>query len=227
MAISFALITEGVSEHRIIKFILQHFFDEEPDITQIQPQIINEKQVSSPGGWNEVIKYCSREEDLRNILEYNDFIIIQIDTDMCEIAPYSVSRMVEGRERTDEELYNAVRERLLSSISETIDYSRVIFAICINMIECWLLPIYETGKKGCATKNCLGRLNTGLRRNSIHVITDKNSNESQNSYDLILGHIKRISEIEECAARQWSFNRFLIDLRSATRGPSLKENIQG
>lgn len=212
MAISFALITEGPSEHRVIKQILQHFFDEEPDVTQIQPLLLDGKQGLTPGGWNEVLKYCSRETDLNNILEYNDYILIQIDTDMCEVAPYSVSRRVDGRTRTEEELYNAVRERLLSAIPETLDLSRVLFAICINMIECWLLPVFESGKKGCATTNCVSRLNNSLRRNGIHIITDKNSNEAQRTYGIILHNLKKRSEIEHYSLQQWSFARFVQDL---------------
>ena len=41
----FALITEGPSEHRIIKHIIAKYFkDQEPEINQIQPKIVNEKQ---------------------------------------------------------------------------------------------------------------------------------------------------------------------------------------
>lgn len=214
MAISFALITEGPSEHRVIKHLLQHFFDEEPDIAQIQPQMINGKQGLTPGGWNEVLKYCSRENDLKNILEYNDYVLIQIDTDMCEEDPYSVPRMVEGRMRTEEELYYAVRERLSSLIPETIDRSRFVFAICINMIECWLLPVYENGIKGKAICNCIDRLNRSLRRNDIHIITEKNSTEAQRVYGIILSNMKRRPEIERYAMIQWSFNRFVQDLEA-------------
>ncbi len=41
---TFALITEGISEHRIIKHILLKCFKEfDPDINQIQPKISNDK----------------------------------------------------------------------------------------------------------------------------------------------------------------------------------------
>lgn len=212
MALSFALITEGVSEHRIIKYILQHYFDEEPDIHQIQPQIVSGKQGEIPGGWNEVLKYCKREEDLNNILQYNDFIVFQIDTDMCEIAPFSVSRSDNGVEKSDEELYDSVRTRLLSDIPDSVDKSRLLFAICINMIECWFLPVFERGKKACATKNCLSRLNDNLRKQDIHIITEKNSDVAQITYDKILGYLKKKKDIISFAVDQWSFNRFIQDL---------------
>lgn len=213
MAKSFALISEGVSEYRIIKHILQHYCEEEPSITQIQPKISDNKQVGV-GGWNEVIKFCSREEDLRNILEYNDYIVIQIDTDMCETAPYSVKRRIGERELSVDELYLSVRKRLLKEIPQTIDNTRILFAVCIDMIECWLLPIFETRKKSCATQNCLKRLNNCLKRNDIHIITDKNSEISRRSYSSILSFWKRRDDILISADHQWSLKRFLLELDS-------------
>jgi len=72
----FALITEGVSEHRIIKHILEKYFKESNVFfRQIQPQINNEKQKSG-GGWSEVLKYCKRDDDLKEIFNTNDYLII-------------------------------------------------------------------------------------------------------------------------------------------------------
>lgn len=88
----FALITEGVSEHRIIKHIIAKFFKEqEPDINQIQPKMLNEKQETT-GGWVEVLKYCEREE-LRSILIENDYLVIQIDTDQSQTTPFNINHL--------------------------------------------------------------------------------------------------------------------------------------
>ena len=59
---NFGLITEGASEHKIIKHLVSRYFkDEMLIINQIQPKIVNDRQETT-GGWNEVLKYCEREE---------------------------------------------------------------------------------------------------------------------------------------------------------------------
>lgn len=124
MAKTFALITEGASEHFVIKHILQRYCLEEPVINQIQPQLINDKQ-ENIGGWHEVIKYCGRTSDLQEILKRNDYIVIQIDTDMCETEPYSVSR---NGAASHQELWAKVRERIVdknSELSRSV-YSRIL-----------------------------------------------------------------------------------------------------
>ena len=209
---SFALITEGASEHQIIKHILLHYMPEEPDIHQIQPQLLNGKQ-QNIGGWNEVLKYCEREEDLQAILKLNDFVVIQIDTDQCEIEPYSVSRMENGKLVDAEQLWERVYDRIMSAIPDTIDKSRVIVAICTETIECWLLPVCcarEVDKRH--TNQCLNHLNHELRRMGINPITDKNSDRARSSYSIVLSKMRKIKDIKDAAELHCGFSKFLSEL---------------
>jgi len=116
----FALITEGPSEHRIIKHIIAKYFrDKEPEINQIQPKIVNEKQETT-GGWNEVLKYCEREE-LKDIFIENDYLIIQIDTDQSQTKPFNVSHSKHTNKlKTVDELYIDVVEKLKGLIKSEI-----------------------------------------------------------------------------------------------------------
>lgn len=214
--LKFALITEGISEHNIIKHILQRYCCKEPIINQLQPQVIDNKQ-RTIGGWSEVLKYCEREGDLQEALRNNDYIVIQIDTDMCETSPFSVAKQENGRMLTEIELWNKVAERLLYAIPDSIDKSRIVLAISSDIIECWLLPIFctnETTKK----KNfgCLNQLNAELRRNNLHPITDKNSNQAQRTYRIILKLIKKRNDIKKCADYHYGFNMFLQQLSNIT-----------
>lgn len=210
--LKFALITEGISEHNIIKHILQRYCDKEPIINQLQPQIIDSKQ-RTIGGWCEVLKYCEREADLQEALRNNDYIVIQIDTDMCETSPFSVSKQENGRMLTEQELWNRVSERLHSAIPDSIDKSRIIFAISSDIIECWLLPIFCTSE---VTKKkvlgCLSKLNAELKRNNLHPITDKNSIQAQRTYRSILKLIKKRNDIKKCADYHYGFKEFLQQL---------------
>lgn len=210
---SFALITEGVSEHQIIKHILQRYLDEEPEIQQLQPEIIDGKQ-RAIGGWNEVLKYCEREENLQTALLYNDYIVIQIDTDQCQIDPFNVSKMENGQLLSMEDLWQRVYDRIMNAIPESIDKSRIIVAICSDTIECWLLPVCcatEIAKKH--TNQCVTHLNRELRRLDIHPIVDKNSNQARASYAAVLSRMKKKRQIDDAAQLHYGFEQFISRLR--------------
>lgn len=209
---SFALITEGVSEHQIIKHILQRYLDEEPEINQLQPEIIDGKQ-RAVGGWNEVLKYCEREENLQTALLLNDYIVIQIDTDQCQTDPYSVPKIENGQPLSMEELWRRVYDRIMNAIPDTIDKSRIIVAICSDTIECWLLPVCcarEIDKKH--TNQCVNHLNRELRRMDIRPITDKNSDQARKSYATVLSWMKKKREISSAAQLHYGFSQFILRL---------------
>jgi len=209
----FALITEGVSEHRIIKHVISKYFkDNDPEINQIQPKVINDKQ-ETIGGWNEVLSYCERQE-LEDILIENDYLVIQIDTDQSQTAPFSVNHLKEGHTKTDEELHKDIQTKLTSLIKRNIlqNYNnKILFAICIHTIECWLLPIYYTNNNKSAVINCLDKLNKELRRKDIHIIPvrDKNNAQSIRAYEAVLGNWSRKIEIASSAQHNVGFKKLI------------------
>ncbi len=219
----FALITEGPSEHRIIKHIIAKFFkDQEPEINQIQPKIINEKQKTT-GEWNEVLKYCERAE-LKDILIENNFLIIQIDTDQSQIKPFDISHTKQDADskavviKTIDELYVDVVEKLKRLIKPEIlatHNDKIFFAICIHSIECWLLPLYYTSNHKSDTRNCLRTLNTELRRQNIDTIPtkDKNNHKGIRTYETILRDWKRKQDILNSAQHNPAFKRFTDSLK--------------
>lgn len=217
MALSFAVITEGVSEYSIIKHIIQHFLAEDPIVRRLQPLVDTKGHQVGTGGWNEVLKYCAQEDRLQSALEYNDYIVVQIDTDMCETIPFSVSRVAEGGGQVSYEiLLQRVQRRLLDEISDTIDISKIIFAICIEEAECWLLPAVCTiENKKNATKNCCNRVNAELLRLGVPIIVEKNSPQAKRSYEYLLSKMKKKREIQNAASYHLGFNQFLAQLASA------------
>ena len=211
---TFALITEGVSEHRIIKHIVVKYFkDKNPDINQIQPKIVNEKQVVG-GGWNEVLEYCKRDE-LKDIFVENDYLIIQIDSDQSQQNPFNISHTkANGKSKTDEELHQDILIKLEGLIKPEIKAvydDKIFFAICIHTIECWLLPLYYINDQKTKTNDCLSILNKAIVRKNIHIITAKNKNKSNGikSYDSILSNMKKKTEINETSQHNIGFNNFI------------------
>lgn len=210
----FALITEGASEHRIIKHVLSRYCsDRDPVINQIQPKLNKGKQ-DRVGGWNEVLKYCERKDELLAALVENDYLVIQIDTDMSDIAPYSVYKTIGGQYIGHELLWERVKQRLVQALPLEIDRDRVLLAISIHTIECWLLPIYYTDNKKCGVNNCLDTLNSALVKKDVHRITEKNSVVSATAYDKILSNIKKHKDIEACASHNIGFCRFVEQLKT-------------
>lgn len=220
---TFALVTEGISEHRIIKHLISKYLkDADPDINQMQPRLTdNEKKQSdgSIGGWVEVLKYCENEEELESIFHENDYLVIQIDSDCCELNPFNVSRLG----KSNAVLHKDIITRLLELIPDPIKTTykdRIFFAICIHTIECWLLPIYysDTTHK-CKTDNCLSHLNKALDKKNIQTISttgDKNNSNSKAAYLKILQNLNKKKDIKGHSAHNEGFKHFINQLDTIT-----------
>lgn len=215
----FALITEGPSEHRVIKHIVAKFFKyKDPEINQIQPKLINGKQDSkTPGGWNEVLKYCGRKE-LKDILVENDYLIIQIDTDESQTIPFNVKHTHKDNTiKSVDELCIDVAEKLKSLIPNEVrdGYGdKIFFAICVHTIECWLLPLFYANVHQSKTSNCLETLNVAFRKSDIHIVTAANKNEPNGirAYETALKGWKRKQDIAKSAEYNAGFKNFLVSL---------------
>jgi hypothetical protein len=213
----FALITEGVSEYHIVKHIISKYFKEQdPEINQIQPKVINDRQ-ETVGGWNEVLKYCERNE-LNDILIENDFLVIQIDTDQSQTSPFDVSQIQpDGHQKTSEELHADVVQKIKGLIKPEIlevNETRIFFAICIHTIECWLLPVCYSDHHRTNTNNCLNTLNTGLRRKNMPTIPPggKNTPNGKIAYKTVLTEMNKKSDIIDSAPFNFGFQSFIHSL---------------
>ena len=165
---TFALVTEGLTDQIIIENILFGFFDDpDIDITFLRPlrDETDRNRTVTPSNWYEVLEYCSSEE-FRGAFQFNQYIIVQIDTDVSE--DYKISkRDQDGNELSCEQLILQVRALMIERISQSFYEayeSRILFAIAVHSIECWLLPLRFTDDKKAKTVNCLGTLNQALQR---------------------------------------------------------------
>lgn len=166
----FALIAEGITDQIIIHNILIGFF-RDPDIDPriLQPIVAKGKNATeeSQGGWFNVIKYCESSR-LKNALDNNDYVIIHIDSDASEQKYFDVShRDKDGNKFTIEQLQANIENRLIDSIGDPFYQKykdRIIFAICVHQIECWLLPLYNNYRFNSQTDKCLDSLNAALAK---------------------------------------------------------------
>jgi len=165
---TFALVTEGLTDQIVLENILYGFFDD-PDIVinPLQPlrDATDTTRTVTPGNWYKVLEYCASVE-FRGAFQFNDYLIIQIDTDVAQ--DYHVSpNDNEGNELTPVQLIEQVKLAIIAKIGDDFyqqHQDQILFAIAVHSIECWLLPLYcDAGKKG-KLKNCLATLNYELGR---------------------------------------------------------------
>jgi len=211
-----ALITEGVSEYTIIEHILFGYIgDDNLIINQIQPKVVNQKQYTV-GGWAEVIAYCQRQE-IRDILIENDFLIVQIDSDQSQTPPFGVNHIDnKSEQKKPDQLLRDIIERLRSLFIHEIyqNYqSRIIFAVCIHTIECWLLPVVYGNEHRTDTTNCLSKLNRELNRKNMNQIPRKGNPMRISRFEEVLQLMRRKRDIENAAQFNPGFRFFIESVR--------------
>lgn len=215
-AMKIALITEGVSEYTIVEHILFGYIgNDDLIINQIQPKVVNQKQVTV-GGWAEVIAYCQRPE-IHDILIENDFLIVQIDSDQSQTPPFSVNHIDnQSEQKKPDQLLRDIIERLQSLFIHEIYQkfqSRIIFAICIHTIECWLLPVVLNDHHRSSTTNCVNRLNRELNKRDMNKIPRKGNPLRISRFKEVLQLMRRKRDIENAAQFNPGFSFFIKTVR--------------
>lgn len=207
------LICEGVSEINIMTRILSKYLNDEVIVNPIEPETKTENGFlvqNGYGGWQQVLAHCN-DETVEKILEFNDYLLIQIDTDASIQKGYDVAPQDEsGKTKDVAVFYQDVKNRLLANIREEVQAryeGRILFAICMNELECWLLPLYYSNSNRCRTNNCLYALNQALGKKNIGGIPekDKNSAYARNVYHKILKNFKNKKTILDCAQYHYGF----------------------
>ncbi|MEG5030285.1 phage tail protein [Microcoleus sp. AT8-B1] len=178
--ISFGLITEGLTDQIVIENILAGYFNSpDLDIRQLQPQRDKDNENKSTyGGWTLVFNYC-KSRDFQEALQFIDYIIIQIDTDVSELKHYNIRQQDENGKLTPQQLIEKVIEKFRGAWGDDF-YSKyqqkIIFAISVDFIECWLLPLYYTDSRKAKITNCLDTLNRELAKKHNFTIDAKAKN---------------------------------------------------
>lgn len=225
---SIALICEGVSEIKILSYIINRYMGDNVVVNAIQPSlktVHGQEKQDEDGGWMQVLNHCT-DEVVKDVMASNEYLVIQIDTDTCNQTNYNVDIYDETHNKVaDTILYERVSTRLKLNISEEIwsNYSnRILFAICFNETECWLLPLYyeNDAKKRCATNNCIYILNQKLQKDGFGIPEkDKNSSEAIYIYQQVLRKMKR-KDIPRIAQYNYGFQKFVEQL------DAIKEDIE-
>lgn len=191
----FAVVSEGVTDYAVLKNILLGWFkeqDAEPFLKPYQPDPTadGESAWQQYGNWENVLRYL-REKKHRDALEFADFLIVQIDTDKSEHENFGVSQRGNNQPLEPPVLFGKVMEKLQEIIgAEDVAFygDRIIFAICVREIECWLLPLWDS-EKASKCEGCLNALDRALSK-ADEPILDTNPKQSRRYENASKGYRK-------------------------------------
>lgn len=204
---SFALITEGVTDQAVLEILLQTRYGPDVDIVIVQPErdASDRTRLGTMGGWEQVLAHCDAQT-ISDHLSVNDYLVIQIDTDIAEHPRFGVALTTGGKDRPVAQLREEVIQRLLHGLDQELRQQvehRIIFAIAIHSIECWLLPIYASHKHVKEKiKQCEKTLEASLQRANLAY------NKTYREYCAYAKPLRKEKQVEICCQANQSLATF-------------------
>lgn len=173
--VSFALITEGITDQVALEAILKgHYkrFEQEIDVVVNSIQPIRDATDTSKqgdfGSWERVFEACARPEVSDDALRFNQYLIVQMDTDMGNHPNFGLSLAPGGVDADEAALVAQARALIAVRFGEKWHsiQERVFTAVSVHSLECWLMALHGPTNH-CITKNCEDRLKRLLQRDDM------------------------------------------------------------
>ena len=172
--IGFGLISEGPTDQIVLKNMIGGLLNTKKVFARnLLPEWDaddDDSLLDSPRSNNNAVFDFLKTERFRQFLENtNDFALIQIDTDALKATEIKTEYRLPLSNLSVEACIDKVKEKFMGvmGLSFYEKYQeRISFAISVDALECWLLPIYYENQKIQAAKSqgCLKALNEGLRK---------------------------------------------------------------
>jgi hypothetical protein len=184
----FAIVGEGVTDQIVLRNIILAYYedhDPEPLIVFEQPPLDSTGSAGlphPPGGWTLVVRYL-RERKYRQALQLNRYVVVQIDSDIAGDLG-----VVRSDAMSSEDFLELLIGKLCSYIAAedlATVRSRLLFAIGLDEIECWLLPlVFDRSEKTSLAKDtgCLEAINHKLRKANDNPLSTKAGGKDPRRY---------------------------------------------
>jgi hypothetical protein len=224
----FAIVAEGVTDHHVLTAVLDGFYekyDRELELRYEQPPIdaTAEGGGYAPGGWTLVLDYFRQRKYLQ-ALQFNRYLVVQIDTDVAE--EYGASAQVGSERLSPQQLVQAVIAKLCELLpTEVYDEvrPRLLFAIGVDEIECWLLPlVFDRSEKQTRTKTtgCLQAIDHKRRRQSEPTL-DRGGGRGKNPdvYRTLAKALTKRKTLDEACRLNAGFQHFVEQLEGLNFTP--------
>ncbi len=209
------IIAEGPTDQRVIEAIIKGVVNggEGPAVELLVHDVRPEP--GGPGGWGLVFA-ALRQGQHEEALQHNDYLVIQIDTDVCELSGFDVPRREAGRELDEPDLIARVVARLKREMTpEFLDAHghRVVFAIAVNELECWLLPLVYENKKAAKTVGCFEALTQGLKdRKELGLLQRDGNSKAPRRYQDVSAPLRKPKGLANAMAHSPSLKAFVDQL---------------
>lgn len=210
---SFALITEGITDQVVLEYILDGLSSGDATTTALRPlrDATDASRVADNefSGWEKVFDFL-KSEDIIDAIDTNDFVIIQIDTDMGDHPHFGLSL----REKTIITIVEECIGKLKSSLHPEFPPSaleRLLFAIPVLSTECWIFSLHDTTHKHTdkTINKCENRLQRHLEKK------DKNLTKEYNFYRDICRDFRKQKNIQAVAQRTPCLQHFVNQVNAA------------
>lgn len=213
MSTKIGIVSEGVSDFFILKHIVERYLKDKDVYTiPLKPKISAQNKQVGYGTWQGVFEYIKGDDNLivEAVKEGCEFVVVQIDTDVSD--QYGV----ENKPDDIRVFWNLVMEKLTESVHPDFPKDKLIFAICIQEIECWLIPFVSLSEKECTNINrCLNIVNKIIHAEGRIDKDNKNSLQAQRLYQNILKQKKKPKEIIDCSKYNYGFERLIEQMNTA------------
>lgn len=217
------IIAEGPADVEVIRAVLATLVKlDRSDTISIRPDEqrdntdLNERNFSN---WTLVLEECRREGTLSKFFDFVDeerYLIVQIDTAERGEVGYGVS-VPQRTGNVDWKLYSSeLRANVIRKIETTIGEKyreRLLYAVCIEETDAWLIPLFEISKKDTASKvrpkEYLQGMIGKLKDKHKYIDADK-----KNLNYTVVGKLLK-KKLNLCRVGNESLNLFCIDLEKS------------
>lgn len=205
----FGLATEGITDQIVIENILCGFYKDYEDLDQeiqaFEPlrDQTGKKQEEGTGGWTRLLTYLSESRFREDVLN-SEYTIVQVDSDICDEVNFDVKKDTSCIVTFIE----SIKAKLISSIDKNelfyeTNQEKIIFAISVHSLECWLLPICKDLKVEKIT-GCF----EALQRECNGIKVEKN----YSTYDKLSRVFLKNKDLLKISSKNSSFDIFIKSL---------------
>lgn len=132
----FAIAGEGLTDFTILKNLLIGFTnDKNLSVRRLLPE------AKEAFGWANLFDQLSKDI-FKNGFEFSDYVIVQVDSGTCEDWKEGLKHIGDDESQV-EGFVNQVVQVLIKRIGKefyTNNQQKIIFAVAVHDIECWVLP---------------------------------------------------------------------------------------
>lgn len=218
----FGLAGEGVTDQIVLENILFGLYQDyegfdDDEIAYLQP-LLDATDEDGLGSWTRLLTYLDNKRFRADVLNHS-FIVVQVDTDVAAEKGFDVILVDENNRLLPvESIVKNVSERLIAQVDMAQEgfyeehKDKIIFAVSVDSLECWLYCLYKKSNQSGRTQNCVNHLERLLAsdKKGPRLVKDKQH------YDKLseLFYKRKGRKIDVVAENDVSFGIFIQALRS-------------